>query len=458
MSYKKIITLSVIAILLGGLYFGYLKPYFKGKRLIAELQHKFFRADTSDIDYIRIQVGTEPPYTLKKTPRGWKIVSPDILEPDHGAVEFFLKTLSKGKALKVVGHTMSLPDFGMGELYAVIAIGYRGTIEILKLGGENPAKTGHYALSESLKTVFLIESETARHLYVRLHDMREKRIFPYQKESIHEIIIERQDTTLDFVRSADGWLMRKPVRFKADNAEVDRLLEIMITQKAEDFFKWNQEVEDLKRIINIKLMDIQGNIISRGELRYWGTEWNKQAVFRKDDHPQEALRVSRDFWLNLDHHPSWYADKSVFNGIGNNQIKRLTVRHEDDEFILEKSGEKWLYNGRVYEQQDIQFIIDEVLRMKFERLFFNKRFKPELPVFEVKVYTDRDVQRLRVYKVDVRKEVTSSYMFVTGVPGVSSTRPVYFWLAEKNGLSYQAVVTSEQIMVLKEALREYVAE
>ncbi len=455
MRYRKTILLLIVALTLGGVYFLYLRPSYEEQRLIRELRNRFFRSDTGVIDYIRIKAGTERPYELKKTDGKWRITSPGLYRPDEGALSVFLKTLSEGKILKVVGSAASLPEFGIQRIYAIIAIGYGGNIEVLQIGGENPADTGNYAFSERLKTVFLIDKETARHLYLKLYDMREKRLFPYAGDEIGSISLERSDSNIELVRSGNGWMLKSPVMFRADPGEMKALIEVLTTQKAEAFFPWSPELEGLKRIIRIELRDRAGGVLSSGELRYWGTAADRQTVFRRDDRPGEAMRVSRSFWLLLSSHASRFVDGRVFLIDDRDSIRGVKIEYEGKVYRFDRAGDGWEYGKRRFGLHELNPLLDAILRLSYEKIFFEKDFRFHNPFFSLTVYTESGDQRLMVGRVDVEREVTSSFMFVPEGPGTLRKRRVRFWLAENSRMPYKGVINSEQIRGIVEGLRYY---
>ncbi len=455
MRYRRTLALFIIALILGVVYFLYLKPAYEEKRLIAELRKRFFRSDTTGIDYIRIQAGTEPPYELKRRDGRWLITSPGPFMPDEGALAMFMKTLSAGKVLKVVGSAGSLPEFGVKRIYSVIAIGYSGNIEVLQVGGENPAGTGNYAFSERLGTVFLIDKETARHLYLRLYDMREKRLFPYSEDEIGAITLKRTDGDIEIVRSSDGWVLKRPVVFRADPGEMKALLELLTTQKAEAFFPWNAELEGLKKVIRIGLHDRRGRVLSSGELRYWGTAADRQSVFRRDGRSGEAMRVSRAFWLLLSSHASRFADGRVFAIEDREAVRGISIKYEGREYRFERAGNGWRSGERMFDMHEIYPLIDAVRRLGYEKIFFEKDYTFRDPFFALTVYTTHGEQRLSVGRVDVEREVTSSFMFVPVRPGSPEKRRVRYWLSESSSIPYKGVINSEQIREIVEGAGKY---
>jgi hypothetical protein len=442
--YRKTILLFLIAALLGGFYFLYLLPRIEKQRLIKELENRFFRSDTEVIDYIRIQAGPSPPYELKKTKKGWVIVKPRLLQVDMGAIRHFMETLSEGKVIKVVSGTKSLRDLGIKQIYSVIAIGYGGDIDVLYVGEENPARTGYYAFSERLKSVFLIDKETAQRLYLTLYDMREKRLFPFEKERIGKIVIRRRDDTVELKRNKQGWDLIQPVRFPGNSEEIESLLEILVTQKAEAFIAWNKEIDALKKSLWIGVYGLDGDILSSGELRYWGTDWDKQSVFRKDGE-EEAIRVSRAFWLLLSSHASRFTSNVLFTLKERRDITSIEINNEGKEYIFKQKDEG----------MEISTLIDTLSRQAYDKILFQKRYPFGEEFFSIRIKDKHSVEFLRVSRGNLQKEVSSSFMFVPVRPGSPEKRMVKYYLVQTNRFSYQAVINSEVIRTIMDVVEKY---
>lgn len=453
--YRKTIFLLLIAVLLGGFYFLYLVPRIEEQRLIKELQERFFRSDTDSIDYIRIQAGLSPPYELRKTRKGWVVVKPRLLKVDKGAINHFMDTLSQGRVLKVVAKAKGLRDLGVTQIYSVIAIGYGGRIEVLYVGEENPAGTGYYAFSERLRTVFLIDKETARNLYLTLYDMREKRLFPFEKEDIWRILIRRQDDTVELKRDKHGWAILKPVGFPADPEEMESFLEILVTQKAEAFIPWTDEIEALKKRLWIGIYGPDGALLSSGELRYWGLDWDKQSVFRRDGE-EEAMRVSRAFWQVLSDHASRFASRDLF-ALGGN-ITMIEINNEGERYTFKQEDGDWRINGRVIAPVDISMLINTLSRLAYDKILFHKRYPFREEFFSIRIGDGDSFEYLGVGRVDVQKEVTSSLMFVPVRPGSPEKRMVRYYLAQTSRFPYQAVINSEVIRTIMDAVKRCTGE
>ncbi len=454
-NFRTTLVLFLVAVLLGGFYFLYLRPQMEQKRLIAELKRRFFRSDTEVIDYIRIQAGPTRPYELRKTPEGWKIVRPRALDVDMGMLRHFFKTLSEGRVKKVVAKAESLKEFGVEKIYAVVAIGFGGQIEVLYIGGENPAKTGNYAYSERLRTVFLIDKDTARPLYLTLYDMREKRLFPFEKDRIGRIVIKRASDTVELLRSDRGWRMTRPVEFAASEEEMDTLLEMLPTQKAEACMPWSEEFESLNKKLWIGIYDRQGRVLSSGQLRYWGSQWDRQCIYRRDGAPEEAMRVSRAFWMALTRHASHYVDQRVFYDVRPEDITAIVVFYEKDRYEIQRTPDGWQAGGRPLRDYDVTPFVSSLLRLSYDKILFHRKSPPCREVFftvrlELRTGGQR---RIQVCRVDMQKEVSTALMFVPVRPGSPRTRRVLFYLALSNSMPYPGVLDSEQIRTVMEAVR-----
>ncbi|RME66443.1 MAG: DUF4340 domain-containing protein [Nitrospirae bacterium] len=457
MRFKRTIVLVLVAAAVGGFYFFYLYPKVQEKTLIEKLKKRFFRSDTEVIDYIRVQAGPTEPYELTKTPSGWKITRPRVYEVDQATLRHFFNTLSKAKVKKVVKTGVrSLREFGVEKIYAVIAIGYGGQIEVLYLGGENPAKTGNYAYSERLKTVFLIDKKTARHLYLTLYDFREKRLFPYTKEQIGKVVIKRATDTVQLERTPQGWVMVKPVRFPTTEQNMDGLLEVIITQKAQAFMPWQRRFEELKKKLWIGVYGRDGKLLSSGTLRFWGSQWDRQCIYHRDEQPDEAMRVSRTFWSLLTRDASSFADLRVFRTVQPEDIKEIEVRYENESYTLQRGSNNWLLDQELaVPTYRVTPFLNTLMRVSFQKVLFYKSYpRCRKGYFNLKLTLNSGRSLwLRVCKVDLQKEVSTALMFVPVSPGSPKTRRVWFYLAETSTIPYQAVMSSETVLAILKGIR-----
>lgn len=457
MRFKRTIVLLLVAALLGGFYFLYLYPKIKEETLIRELKKRFFRSDTEVIDYIRIQAGPSGPYELRKTPSGWKITRPRDYDVDTATLKHFFNTLSQAEVKKVVKTGVSsLRDFGVEKVYAVIAIGYAGQIEVLYIGGENPAKTGNYAFSEHLKTVFLIDKETARDLYLTLYDFREKRLFPFTKEEIGKIVIKRSTDTVQLQRTPSGWRMLSPVSFPTTEQNMDSLLEQITTQKAQAFMPWQRRFEALKKKLWIGVYDTRGRLLSSGTLRFWGSQWDRQCIYQRDEQPDEAMRVNRAFWLLLTRDASSFVDLKVFRSVRPEDIQKVEVRYEGSIYELQKKSDHWILDHKVtIPTYRASPFLNTLVRASFQKVLFHSSYgRCKDGYFQVRLWlSDNNTQWLRVCRVDLQKEVSTALMFVPVRPGSPKTRRVWFYLAETNTTAYQAVMSSETVLAIVNGIR-----
>ncbi|RMG01721.1 MAG: hypothetical protein D6726_08995 [Nitrospirae bacterium] len=211
----------------------------------------------------------------------------------------------------------------------------------------------------------------------------------------------------------------------------------------------------LKKKIEIALYDNAGRLLSSGILRYRGKAADEQCVFSLNNRNGDAMRVSRAFWILLSSHPSRFSEKRVFRIRSVDDIESITLNYEDTRYDIRKTGSTWVMKEKQYRQVDVYPLLEYVMKLSYEKIFFQKEYQFDKPFFDLSVKVNGEEQRLRVGRVDVEKEVTTTFMFVPVRPGSPEKRRVRYWLSESSATPYKGVINSEQIRAIVEGVRRY---
>ncbi|KPK34257.1 MAG: hypothetical protein AMK70_08040 [Nitrospira bacterium SG8_35_1] len=229
MKYRTTLILFIIALGLAAAYFFYFQPIMKEKELIADFEKRFFRADTSEIEFLRLDTG-QGPITISKSGESWKITKPAEYLPDLGAIDSLFKALAKGRLIKVVGGTEDLDTFEFKTVHVILSLGYSGTIDV------------HYAYSERLGKIFLVDKEFVTAMNLKPLDLREKRLFIFNREELGRIKLHKKNDTVEIEKRNNGWYMVSPFPMKADNDDMNTLVDTLHTQKSEAFIDWKPDL------------------------------------------------------------------------------------------------------------------------------------------------------------------------------------------------------------------------
>ena len=437
MKYRSTITLFIIALALSSAYLFYFQPRLEEKKIIEDFEKRFFRADTSDLEFLRLDSG-QGPITIVKNEDSWKITKPAEYKPDLGAIESLFSALAKGRLIKLVGDAEDLDTFGFKTVHVILSLGYKGTIDVLKIGGESPSAAGHYAYSERLGKIFLVDKEFAKAMNLKLLDLREKRLFTFQPEELARIKIQRDNDTVELEKRSDGWQMISPLPMKADKDDMKNLVETFYTQKVEAFLEWRPELAKLERMIFIELNNRKGISIGSYELYFWGTEWDKGIVVHRPG-SANASRVRREFWNLLNERYSSFVYRNMIR-IDKNKAKNISVHSGEDRFVLEKINDQWYFENSSVPSETMIELIDYLNIWKAEKLIIdNRELGIDQFVLEIE-YKDR-TDRVSVSDFNMDYEISSSKMFAAKKGTVKKEKVDYLY-ARSSNLGSSAIVSS----------------
>jgi hypothetical protein len=452
MKYRATLILFFIALGLAAAYFFYFQPIIKEKELIADFEKRFFRADTSEIEFLRLDTG-QGPITISKSGESWKITKPAEYLPDLGAIDSLFKALAKGRLIKVVGGTEDLDAFEFKTVHVILSLGYSGTIDVLRIAGESPSGAGHYAYSERLGKIFLVDKEFVTAMNLKPLDLREKRLFIFNREELGRIKIHKKNDTVEIEKRNNGWYMVSPFPMKTDNDDMNTLVDALHTQKSEAFIDWKPDLAGLERKISLELNDTNGISLGAYEVYFWGTEWDRGIVAH---HPgsSEALRVRRDFWILLNREYSHFAYRNMIS-INPLKVRKIAFHSGGDIFVLEKRDSLWSYENTQVPMEQILELINSLNSWKAEKLINeNRDLGREHFVLEVEYEGSRS--RVVVSDFNMDYEISGAMLFAARKGKVKKEKIDYLYARSAN-LESSAIVRSidiENILDIVRGLRD----
>ena len=451
MKYRSTFTLFIIALAIGSAYLFYFQPRLEEKKLIEDFEKRFFRADTSDLEFLRLDSG-QGPITIVKSEDSWKITKPAEYKPDLGAIKSLFSALAKGRLIKLVGDAKDLDAFGFKTVHIILSLGYKGTIDVLKIAGESPSAAGHYAFSERLGKIFLVDKAFAEAMNLKPLDLREKRLFTFQPDELGRITIQRKVDTVELEKKNNGWQMISPLPMKAGSDDMKNLIETFYTQKAEAFIQWRPELEELERKITLKLNNTEGMSLGIHEIYFWGTEWDKGIIVHRPG-SEEASRVRREFWTLLNESYSSFAYRNMIS-ININKAKSIRVLSGDDRYVFEMRSDKWNFQNSPVSFETMIELFDYLNAWKAEKLIMEDRdLGIERFVLEIE-YEDR-MDRVAVSDFNMDYEISGAKMFAAPKGKVKKDKVDYLY-ARSSNFESAAIVSSvdmENILNLMQGLR-----
>lgn len=353
--YRGALVLLILAAGLGAFYYFVVLPRATHQRLIDEISQKYFRSDTSSLEFIRIR-NSNGTFDLAKKAEGWALVAPRSMDADAETVRDILGLIQTGKILKILStDTSRLAEFGLDRPAVVLSFGFSGKIDEIAFGNENPARTGAYAYAKGVRAVFLVDSKILKQLSVGLFDLRDKTVFHFDPEDIVSIAITSSKGVIDMKKESRQWRMIKPLMEKASPAAVKSFLDGLAGQRAEEVYDGPSPGGGA--FIKTVRIDLTARDGQKRRLRvdYQGTG-AREGVSAYQAGMDHSARLQREFWDFVDRNASSFVSRNMLP-VDEGNIGGIEVTRGASHYRLERKRTGWFIGGRpALENKVIPFI------------------------------------------------------------------------------------------------------
>lgn len=439
MRFRGTLLLLITVLLLSSVYFLYLRPGSDERAAAAEFGKRFFQADPGAIVSIRIE-NREGVVELVHGPRGWMIEQPRRYRPDEGMIKKLLETIGSGRLTKVVGGAADLKEFGFDKPVLSIKMVVGTGKEALVIGQKNPADTAYYAYSETMGKIFLVNSELPKELYLRLYDLREKRLYPaVSPETLGRIVISRKGEKIELEFASDAWRLRAPLDAKGGEAEIRDFVAALAEKKATAFIPWEQKLESAPQKAGLQLYNRSGQQLSDSVILYLGTGENEGVVVHEPG-AAEAARVSRDFWELVHTPPMDLLERRLFP-VDPALISRVSLVSGNERIVLERQGKQWLKNGVQISAQNAGAVLDLLRNWKGAKLVTESPGSSKSRAI-IEVAGEAGVSTLLVSDRDLSRQMSQSLPTLASDHAIAK---ISYWLGTSSSLGRNVLVASPDL-------------
>lgn len=443
MRFKGSVVLVLIATVIGVLYFFYLLPHQQRLKKEKELKERLFNVPVDEIDYIKIIKGKDE-FELKRFDSTWMITKPKRLLADRAIISLMIDILNREKIKKVVSTDIKkAKEFGLEPPYIYAFFGHRGEIDEFFVGRPSPSGAGVYLYRRGLDAIFLVSEDVASALTHDLYSLRKKEPFVFNRDHLRRIIIRRKKDTLEFSKTSLGWFMSSPIEGRCSLKDVLKLIEDIATVRAEEFFdEGAPDPSDYPKSAKIELIEDSGRVVDI-DVYFWGTSVDRGIVVYQHGLPYYA-RVGRDFWNILHQDASSFRYRNLFE-FRPEETFRIVVKKYSETLLIEKKGEKWMYENRTLDRTMVEEFIEMLNGTEAYRLIQEKDFRRDKERFRVTVWGRQGniLGLLRVYGEAPR----DSFAF-------SEDRQLKTYYAETANLVDKVIVTNLQMNDIYEAIKK----
>lgn len=315
----------------------------------AEAAKKAIQVEEKDVVEISLVYPERTITGVKKGENQWEIANPTGFEADPEEWDRLASNIPRIDRQQTVTETgTDLGAFGLDapavKVAAKLADGK--TVEVA-FGNENPGKTFNYAKLGDSGQIFLTPTSWKGLFTKTVNDLRNKKVVQFDSDSdIDAIRIVEAAREIEFQKSGEDWLLKKPVEASADTSEVAAFVSSIRFARASSFAEPSVTAQAAglnPPAIRIVLHDAKANadrILLIGKSpetdKYYGRDESRDAIMIVDKEvPDKARRPVFD-----------WRDKSITR-IQRDRIDEVEIQAGSDKFSFKKVDTDWkLPDGR----------------------------------------------------------------------------------------------------------------
>lgn len=358
------IAAAVLLVLVGGLYWSNNRKPAEDKTK-ADTPPKILTLSEADITKIDLKKKSGDEVVLAKNAAGkWEMTAPKPLPVDQDAMTSMISTVSSLNSDRLVEDKASdLKQYGLTDPALTVTITKKdGKSQQLLIGDDTPTGGGAYAKLENDPRVFTVASYSKTSIDKGPKDLRDKRLLTVDSDKISrlELIdqVKGKSSDIEFGRDKDQWQIVKPKPLRADGLQVEELVRKLkdakmdTTSSDEDAKKAASSFASGTPIATVKVTDPSGT----QELQ---VRKIKDDYYAKSSSVEGVYKVSNDLGTGLDKTLDDFRNKKLFD-FGFSDPTKIEMHDGAKSYLLTKSGEDWMSNGKKMDVTSVQGFLDKL--------------------------------------------------------------------------------------------------
>ena len=299
---------------------------------------------------------------LSKAGGQWKIVKPKPLGADQDSVNSLVTSLSSLASDRLIEDKASdLSSYGLNAPAEQVKITRKdGKVQTLLIGDDTPTGSGAFAKVEGDPRVFTIASYAKSSLDKTSKDLRDKRLLTFNSDKLTRVDLNAKGQTIEFGKNNQNeWQILKPRPLRADGLQVDELVRKLkdakmdVSASDEDAKKAVAGFSVGTRVAQATVTDANGNqeieIRKDKDKNYYAKSYAVEGIYKVMSDLGDALDKGLDDFRN----------KKLFD-FGWNDPSKLDIRHATAQATYQKTGDKWMSNGKQMDGPSIQSLVDKL--------------------------------------------------------------------------------------------------
>lgn len=343
MSGTKTLVWAVALLALAAFYYVYEIQGGKRRQEATRQQELLVRIAADDVTSLTVQRAAETITAVKRDGR-WQLTAPFSAPGDERKYHELVRRLAELRRLRVVEEQpAALEPFGLTTPGLEIRVSLKDQTAplVLRLGEKNPTGSGYYTQVEGHSAVYLIDTAAKDVLDASLHELRDKTVLVFETAEVQEVqvvpaaaapvVLQRQEK--------DQWQLTAPTSARADNGQVQALLQKLREVKVQAFVAepptelepYGLHAPELRLALTVG-PDRTVKTLLLGKL-----DADKKGVYAKRNEADDVLLLPQQFWDSLPKTATALRDKTILQ-YDREHITRLELHAPDGEMVITRTG------------------------------------------------------------------------------------------------------------------------
>ncbi len=421
----KITLVLLIAVCISLSYIIFFEKDYNTDPRISDARSLILSSEIAEIDYLKIEASRLPSNPiLKKTIKGWELVSPVSWPANFFAVNRILAQLQflekensfLVEQLNESGQTLA--DFGLDPADLTLTYGQKGEVNQIKIGHPTAMGNRLYILSPDKLRIHVVSLSLLESLSVRIEELRSNDIFETPVFEIHSWNLQLKEPgnlRVRLTQKNNNWLFETPISARANEAAVETLLNQIADLNIHSFVKDNGSDLELLGLLNPSIrITLEGNG-TRESVLIGDQAPNPEGhtlYYAKKERQSTVFTVNIDFLNTLKSAQIGLRDRRLFSGTEEN-VQSITLSKSGSSPVLLQKLENgmWQVGSRGTDQSLQTMPGDTAIITNFLRRLLWSDALPDIG-FVSDAPSAADLEKygleLPLWKVDVSSKAQSS--------------------------------------------------
>ena len=359
---RLLIAAVVLAGLSAALWWSNKKEDEKAKAPAEDKTPKILALKEADIAGLEIKKRSGEDTVLSKNDSGiWSITAPKPLPADQSAVSGITSAVDNLRADRVVDDNVTdLASYGLAPAADEVVFKLKdGKTKTLLIGDSNPTGNNVYAKLSDDTHLYTMASFSKTTFDKESKDLRDKRLLTFDQDKATRVELNAKKESVEFGRiNQTDWQILKPKPLRADGFAVEELVRKLkeaamdATVSEDDAKKAASSFASATPVATVKITDPGGT--QTIEVRKV-----KDDYYAKSSVVEGVHKVAKDLGTGVDKGLDDFRNKKVFD-FGFSDPTRIDFKDGARSASYQKSGDKWMSNGKYMDSTTIQALVDKL--------------------------------------------------------------------------------------------------